>query len=559
MKIILQSKELTQNTIQNHDLIHIFTQFFLPDDLLRLKELQYALQKNVNNEHISTIHLLNEQIYTTNQLNVKNNSKIIQTNIGKRLTFQDVFVYIRQHKLRGYMVLINCDICFDDSIQYLQYSTLHNQKQMCCLLRYEYNTQNPSKSSLFGPRYDSQDTWIIHSNQMIPPQSEKVFAFAFGRPGCDNKLVYLFSILGYEIINDPTKIKSYHIHASNKRNYNNKDALTLPAGVVIPYGCPIESMKPKLGISLMKYCQWSNHFQYIGFEHNHMLFHYIQEQFSKNKHFIIPRVSGIENNVAVFSRVIHENLHPDIDSLKLYIQKTLKAMKNNAGVLLSSENSILYYSNLYLSAFDKCDIYASWEPQGEYIKHISQSHSYMLHTYPNKPRFWAYNFDIFHYIYNQPWTWALKNKRVLLISPFEQTLKEQIPIRHLLYDNVELFPGCQFITLKPPQTQADEPSAEFSIEFDKFKDNINELIDQFDIALVSCGGYGNPICSYIYSKGKSSIYVGGVLQMYFGILGNRWIQERNDAVYLFYNDYWKRPKQNEKPKNCNKVENACYW
>ena len=47
--------------------------------------------------------------------------------------------------------------------------------------------------------------------------------------------------------------------------------------------------------------------------------------------------------------------------------------------------------------------------------------------------------------------------------------------------------------------------------------------------------------------------------MYFGILGNRWIQERNDAVHLFYNEYWKRPKSTEKPRNCNKVENACYW
>ena len=104
-------------------------------------------------------------------------------------------------------------------------------------------------------------------------------------------------------------------------------------------------------------------------------------------------------------------------------------MKNNAGISLTSENSILYYSNLYLSAFEQCEIYASWEPQGEYIKHISQSHSYMLHTYPNKQRFWAYNFDIFHYIYNNPWTWALQNKRILLISPFEETLKTQIENR----------------------------------------------------------------------------------------------------------------------------------
>ena len=79
------------------------------------------------------------------------------------------------------------------------------------------------------------------------------------------------------------------------------------------------------------------------------------------------------------------------------------------------------------------------------------------------------------------------------------------------------------------------------------------------IAFVSCGGYANPICSHIYSKGKSAMYIGGVLQMYFGILGNRWIQERNDVVHLFYNEYWKRPKVSERPLNYGKIENGCYW
>jgi hypothetical protein len=558
MKLILQSKQLSCITEPTNDEIHIITQFFKPNDSIRLKEIQFALKQNHNNKHIHHIHLLNEKIYNSKELGLESN-KIIQTNIGKRLTFQDVFVYVRNHNINGYVIMINSDICLNHTINRLLRSSMKENKQVCCLLRYEYNKQEPSKSTIFGPRYDSQDTWIFHSKQIILPISEKVFSFEFGKPGCDNKLIYLFSILGYEIINDPKTIQTYHIHASKQRNYSIRDSVKLPIGVIIPYGFQVQDMKQQLGIDLHKYQVWSNNFQNILFDNNKMLFDYITRKFDKNQHFIIPRVSGIENNIAVFSRIIHEKLHHDIDSLRIYIKKTLKAMKNNAGISLTSENSILYYSNLYLSAFDQCEIYASWEPQGEYIKHISQSHSYMLHTYPNKERFWAYNFDIFHYIYNNPWTWALKNKRILLISPFEETLKEQVPNRHLIYDNVDLFPGCEFIYLKPPQTQADEHSSDFSIEFDNFKDSVNEILDHFDVALVSCGGYGNPICGHIYSKGKSAIYVGGVLQMYFGILGNRWIQERNDIIQLFYNDFWKRPKPSEKPKNCNKVENACYW
>ena len=66
-----------------------------------------------------------------------------------------------------------------------------------------------------------------------------------------------------------------------------------------------------------------------------------------------------------------------------------------------------------------------------------------------------------------------------------------------MYNNVNLFPNCEFILLKPPQTQADQRSREFGIEFEDFKNNVNEIIDKFDIALVSCGGYANPICSHI--------------------------------------------------------------
>ena len=79
------------------------------------------------------------------------------------------------------------------------------------------------------------------------------------------------------------------------------------------------------------------------------------------------------------------------------------------------------------------------------------------------------------------------------------------------------------------------------------------------MALLSCGGYANPIGSYIYEKGKSAIYVGGVLQMYFGILGSRWEKERPDILKLFKNEHWTRPKASEKPKQCAKIEGGCYW
>jgi len=83
----------------------------------------------------------------------------------------------------------------------------------------------------------------------------------------------------------------------------------------------------------------------------------------------------------------------------------------------------------------------------------------------------------------------------------------------------------------------------------------------FDIALLGCGGYGLPLCDYIHKKlNKPAIYVGGGLQLLFGVMGKRWDTS----------DYWKniikehnpkfiRPSGDEILKNNHFVENGCFW
>ncbi len=559
MKIIIKSNKLRKSKQTNNDPVHIFNQFFIPKTDDRYNEIKFCLKQNVDNSEIDYIHLLGERIYTSQELGV-DSSKIIQIDIKKRLTFQDVFVYIRENRLNGYFILLNSDIYFFDSaISNVKKSKFHTEKLFGAILRYDFNFKNPANSKIFGPRFDSQDVWILHSNFNIPEFAEQVFSFEFGKPGCDNKLIYLMLILGYEIINDPKSIQTLHVHKEQTRSYTIKDAIPEPWGVVLPYSFEPNTMPNSLGIHIQKFSIWSKNFTTLMMNDNDFLSNYIRKKNESNKNFIIPRISGIENNVAVFQHVIANKIHHDLNPLKQYISKILYAMKNNAGIKLTNQQNIELYSHAYLSAFDNCDIFAGWEPQGNYIGHIAQSHSYILNQYSNKHMFWALTFDIFHYIFSNPWTQSLSGKRILIISPFIETIREQLPIRKHIYNGVDLFPDCSFELLKPPQTQADEASEDFYNEFDKFKQKVDAKLNSFDIALVSCGGYANPICAHIFLKGKSAIYVGGVLQMYFGILGNRWIKERPDIVKLYHNKYWKRPSINEKPKNCEKVEGGCYW
>lgn len=558
MKILELSNPTNVQPTEHIDNINLFGQFYIDANSNRQKEILKCLEYNVNNRHITKVYLLNERIYTDKELGIKNDEKIIQIVIGKRLTYGDVFKYINENSIIGYNILCNSDIFFDETIRNLYKSDIHLQKKMYSLLRYEYNPVHIHKSVIFGPRMDSQDSWIIHSNFNIPPSAVKIFNFNFGKLGCDNKMLYLLKILGYEILNDPLFIKSYHYHLTEIRNYTKTDAIPNPYAFVGPHGFEVSKyVDDYVNIPAKQICGMTNNFKVIAFEDNHILFNYISDRVALGKKFIIPRIAGIENIVAVAGVEMKGKKNSEIpsDLQKQIKERFIPVMKNNAGVKLSSNKSIVLYSDLYLKAFENCDLYCCWEFQGNVI---NQSNYYILNNY-KKQLVWAFALDIFHYIYSRPWTLALQGKRILLISAFEDSLKEKIPIREKIY-GIDLFPGCEFIIVKPPQTQGTEESLDFNYELEKFYRRLDEVKDSYDVALVSCGGYGNLVCNYIFENhNKSSIYVGGVLQMYFGILGNRWLKERPDVVRLFLNSNWSRPKDCEKPKNSGNIEGACYW
>jgi hypothetical protein len=116
MKFLLQSVATQTKHINNNDKteVHIFSQFFVHNDKQRRDEIIFCLNNNNDNDNITKIHLLNERIYTDDEMGIKNSGKIIQTDIQHRIKFKDVFSYIRKNNIQGYLVFVNIDIFFDD-------------------------------------------------------------------------------------------------------------------------------------------------------------------------------------------------------------------------------------------------------------------------------------------------------------------------------------------------------------------------------------------------------------------------------------------------------------
>lgn len=235
-------------------------------------------------------------------------------------------------------------------------------------------------------------------------------------------------------------------------------------------------------------------------------------------------------------------------------------MKEHAGILITSQKSIQKYSDDYFKAFQNCEIYTGWEKNGAVYQGISASQDFVEnHIAVHSKMCWASALDVFHYIYDSPYTFALKGLRILIISAFCDTISEQ-NLNAGKHYGVELFPNCSFVYIKPPQTQGANHSLEWSEEMKLFQNKLDLMKDDYDVALVSCGGYGNLVCNYIYEvHNKSAIYVGGVLQMYFGIYGKRWLVDRSSVLKMFLNQHWVRPKAEERPSGYLKVEDGCYF
>ena len=88
-RLILSALGAKGNTCYK-DTINICYQFYIDKSAERQKEIVECLARNVSNPLIDKIYLLNEKIYTDEELGIKSD-KIIQKNIHKRLTYKDLF------------------------------------------------------------------------------------------------------------------------------------------------------------------------------------------------------------------------------------------------------------------------------------------------------------------------------------------------------------------------------------------------------------------------------------------------------------------------------------
>lgn len=161
------------------------------------------------------------------------------------------------------------------------------------------------------------------------------------------------------------------------------------------------------------------------------------------------------------------------------------------------------------------------------------------------------------YYFAEPWTAALAGKRVLVIHPFEKSIRSQYEKRTQLFENPDVLPEFTLLTLKAVQSAAYNETP-----FDTWFDALQYMYDEamkldFDVAILGCGAYGLSLACMLKKAGRTAIHMGGATQILFGIKGNRW--DDHPVISKLYNQHWVRPLPEETPEKAKAVEGACYW
>ena len=416
----IKSSHITLNhNKEETEPINLIYQYFIPKIASRVKEIKETLKRNVLNEQISKIYLLNERIYSTEELGIQSN-KIIQIVIGKWITFKDVFSFVEKEKLNGYIIMANSDIFFDNTISNLHYTDLDCCQKMISLLRWEYRgEENLDECKIFGPRWDSQDTWIFHSKQNVLEKYRNWFDFSFGQPGCDNKIIYLLLILGVELNNDPNMFKTYHYHMETGRNYS-KEVIPSPYGYLIPESINFENTN------------------YAHYDYKHMV--HWTSNFSKWNF---------------------------MNDTKLIIKLSQLYCSIKKPILILDALNVNNMTDKNKKYFEACSGYFICEPYSVIVENYQ--YFYQNSDSIKKQILWYKLQNTLHNSYNTNNNWmnVYKDKRVLFIT--QDTVKQEMLYKNkdVHYSSVFNNKEQQFITWKYTMANTNE-------------NNINELIKQIE-------------------------------------------------------------------------------
>jgi hypothetical protein len=271
---------------------------------------------------------------------------------------------------------------------------------------------------------------------------------------------------------------------------------------------------------------------------------------------LIGRIAGIELKVAA-SLLTKMSQVPVTD-------RDIAELENNAGIHTTSYESLKEYAVSLLRAYEACSFIAEWPTEGKVFQITGAGQDFIARRTPSIPKGSALSLEPYYLDPSQQdnsWLSAVRGKRVLILHPFVRTFQKQLAHLSELYPGRSWLEECEIRFLCPPLTLAgNHQNKDWKEHYTACLTMIRQEYQErpFDIALVGAGGYGMLLSHALVSElGVSTVYIGGALQLFFGVIGKRWFT--NKQVMALVNPHWTRPLKEDQPVAYQQVEKGCYW
>ncbi len=282
----------------------------------------------------------------------------------------------------------------------------------------------------------------------------------------------------------------------------------------------------------------------------------IRELLEQDAPSLIARFGCVELDAILRGYDIARDENCIIKSLKLFTgacgpfwwdNSIRKNMLCTTGVFPADDDVLMRFSRQSIDDTRQLDVLGSWNARELELK---------KKFFPTAKA--VSLIDLEPFFYEKPWTLALKGRRVLLVHPFDETIRCQYARRGNLFPDSQMLPDFSLLTYRPVQSflGLKTPYRDWFEAIEKMRNDISQI--DFDIAILGCGAYGMSLGAFIKRDlHRKAIHLGGVTQVLFGIKGGRY--DASSRYASMYNAYWVRPSNSERPQNFRQHEGGAYW
>ena len=253
-------------------------------------------------------------------------------------------------------------------------------------------------------------------------------------------------------------------------------------------------------------------------------------------------ISRPESKIIKFLGLFTGNFGP------FWWDNSIKAgLLRTAGVFPADEDTLMRFSKRMLDDSRQLDRLMSWN-----ARELQLSKAFFPTTIPIR--------GLWPFFCKNPWTSQLRGKKVLLIHPFDATIRSQYARRREIFANEDMLPEFHLMTYRPVMSflGLKTPYKNWFEALDKMMADIGQI--DFDVAILGCGAYGFSLAAYIKRDlGRQAVHIGGSTQLFFGIRGGRWDNNAKSPVHSLYNSAWVWPDATERPANYYDHEGGAYW